>query len=176
MRLLQTASREHRSRSSRKAIAPWLHTLPAEPPAPSPHTAAAPSGAGPRQSTAQTRRPGPAQQGLPPQRPPQLGPDSAPRAGGGTGRGGAGPAAPHLSGAAPLRDPPPPSCGEAAQRGPTHLRVPVGGRAAPGPARRYHLLRLRLGTAPQRPARQRATPPRHVGVAAPPGGAEEPRP
>jgi len=73
-------------------------------------------------------------------------------------------------------DPPPPSCGEAAQRGPTHLRVPVGGRAAPGPARRYHLLRLRLGTAPQRPARQRATPPRHVGVAAPPGGAEEPRP
>lgn len=60
MRLLQTASREHRSRSSRKAIAPWLHTLPAEPPAPSPHTAAAPSGAGPRQSTAQTRRPGPA--------------------------------------------------------------------------------------------------------------------
>lgn len=60
MRLLQTASREHRSRSSWKAIAPWLHTLPAEPPAPSPHTAAAPSGAGPRQSTAQTRRPSPA--------------------------------------------------------------------------------------------------------------------
>lgn len=48
-------------------------------------------------------QPGPAQQGLPPQRPPQLGPDSAPRAGWGTGRGGAGPAAPHLSGAAPLR-------------------------------------------------------------------------
>lgn len=85
-------------------------------------------------SSNEEARPGPAQQGLPPQRPPQLGPDSAPRAGGGTGRGGAGPAAPHLSGTAPLRWTPRAATPPAKPRrsGPARPHSPegAGGRAS----------------------------------------------